>query len=788
MKKTNKLWLALLLTVLVAALIAVGFTAAAEEPTITHSGTHDTNITWTFDSEGTLTVSGEGSLNSSFWASLSQGGVSLFRVRTVVIEDGITSLLNGVFRGFSYIEQLTLPNTLTHLGQGVFSGCVKLKSVVIPDSVVATWGQTFENCRALESVTISSGLKAIESGMFQGCVSLTSVTIPDGVKTIKGAAFNGCTALANVVIPDSVETVGEKAFHNTSWLASQPDGVVYAGKVAYLYKGEMPENTTIDLMEGCKEISKNAFYQCTGLKSITMPDSLKAIGESAFRGCTSLDQVVIPPYVTSISTSAFADCSALETIVLPEDLTGISGYMFHNCAALTGLDVPARVTRIDNTAFLGCDALRSIRVDAENTNYSSDENGLLYNKDQTTLLRFPAGCPLLDFSVSETVRRIESYACYGCKVLKNLTIPDNTVICSYAFNACTALENLVISKEFYEHSPGRLGQVFNGCTALSSITVSPENTMYYSVDNCVIDRDRQTLVLACKTSAIPRDGSVIHADDYAFVSTPENFVVPSFLTYGEYVFVGCTTLRKVVLEPGFTETPGSFLPNSVTAVVIPDSVTKISEYFCASYFSGYNSQPNENFVIYYTGSEEQWNQIEIRNWAESFPNQNIVVANKQFNYQFQSVAATPSTCTAPGYTEGLFCDVADIWVSGHEVLPLADHIPAAAVHENEVAATCTEAGGYDEVIYCTKCPAEISRTHIDVPAPGHAWGEWVVVKQATTDEEGLMRRTCQNDPSHVEEQVIPKLQPQTNAFQQFIEMIKSFFENLTEWIRRLFRW
>ena len=99
----------------------------------------------------------------------------------------------------------------------------------------------------------------------------------------------------------------------------------------------------------------------------------------------------------------------------------------------------------------------------------------------------------------------------------------------------------------------------------------------------------------------------------------------------------------------------------------------------------------------------------------------------------------------------------------------AGYTPGDPVRENEIPAACTAAGGYDEAVFCANCPAELSRTHVETAATGHAWGEWEVIRQATASEEGLMRRTCANDPSHAEEQIIPKLQPQTNAFRQFIQ-------------------
>ena len=280
---------------------------------------------------------------------------------------------------------------------------------------------------------------------------------------------------------------------------------------------------------------------------------------------------------------------------------------------------------------------------------------------------------------------------------------------------------------------------------------------------------------------------------------------------------------SIVILNGITEIGAQTFDGCYRActVTIPASVTRIG------FRAFYEDQPH---VVVYRGTPEQWNQMSKSEDCGVFDgyynylnehaitSQTMTVASAATcirkgyeKYCFvcskcgelydefyektlpvdpdnhvhtTSFPATEATETEHGYTAGVYCDDCKTWVSGHEVV----HTPAAAVHENETAATCTEAGGYDEVVYCTKCDYAFSRNHIDVPAPGHAWGEWVVVKQATTDEEGLMRRTCQNDPTHVEEQVIPKLKPNTTVFQQFMEMIKTFFENLTEWIRRLFRW
>ena len=173
--------------------------------------------------------------------------------------------------------------TVTNNGaNGGYSG-----SVVIPATVTYN-GTTF-------SVT------SIGGEAFCHCRGLRSVTIGNSVTSIGKYAFGGCYYLRSVTIPNSVTYIGRDAFDNTEWYDNQPDGLVYAGLVAYKYKGRMPEGTHIIITDGTKSITSHAFYWCSGLTGVTIPNSVISIDEYAFGGCYYLRSVTIPDSVTTIS-------------------------------------------------------------------------------------------------------------------------------------------------------------------------------------------------------------------------------------------------------------------------------------------------------------------------------------------------------------------------------------------------------------------------------------------------------------------------------------------------------
>ena len=319
---------------------------------------------------------------------------------SIIIPESVTSI---GFRAFLYcrgLTSITIPNSVTSIGSEAFNYCSGLTSITIPESVTSIGDYAFQSCSGLTSITVANGntvydsrgncnaiietsnnalivgckntiipqdVTSIGGAAFSNCIDLTSINIPESVTSIGHSAFHSCSGLTSITIPNSATSIGGNAFFGTPWLNNQPDGMVYAGLVAYCYKGMMPSGTKIVLREGTTAIAADAFY-CSDLTAITIPESVTSIGDYAFANCRSLTSITIPNSVTSIGDYAFSWCSGLTSITIPNSVTSIGDYAFANCRSLTSITIPNSVTNIGDWAFYECDKLTSITIPNSVTN------------------------------------------------------------------------------------------------------------------------------------------------------------------------------------------------------------------------------------------------------------------------------------------------------------------------------------------------------------------------------------------------------------------------------------
>ena len=220
---------------------------------------------------------------------------------SIVIPNSVTNIGSSAFFGCSGLTSIDLPNSVISIGVGAFYNCKSLSSIIIPGSVTTINQGTFEGCSNLTSVDIANGVISIGANAFKDCCSLTSVNIPNTLNSIGDEAFYGCVNLTSITIPNSVFSIGLRAFDKTLWFQNQQDGLVYAGKVAYVWKGEMPENTVVELIDDTKGIASSAFSGCKGLTSITIPENVTYIGYYCINNCDNLITIIclnpIPPII-----------------------------------------------------------------------------------------------------------------------------------------------------------------------------------------------------------------------------------------------------------------------------------------------------------------------------------------------------------------------------------------------------------------------------------------------------------------------------------------------------------
>ncbi len=333
---------------------------------------------------------------------------------SIIIPDGVTSIRDYAFYGCTGLTSITIPESVTSIGKSAFEQCSGLTSITIPEGVTSIGDYAFRECSGLTSITIPESVTSIGNNAFYNCSGLTSLTISEGVTSIGDYAFSECSGLTSITIPESVTSIGGGAFYGTPWYNNQPDGLVYAGKVAYKYKGTMPENTHIELAEGTKGIAGYAFQYCSGLTSITIPDGVTSVGDWAFSDCTSLTSITIPDGVTSVGDWAFFHCSSLTSVSIPEGVTSIGYSAFNGCSSLTSITIPEGVTSIGRYAFLGCSGLTSITIPESVTSIG-----------HSTF----SGCSgLTSVTIPSSVTSIENCAFYKCTSLTSVTALNTTPV------------------------------------------------------------------------------------------------------------------------------------------------------------------------------------------------------------------------------------------------------------------------------------------------------------------------------------------------------------------------
>ena len=422
----------------------------------------------------------------------------------------------------------------------------------------------------------------------------TSVTVT--YKTSSDSGYSGSVAIPSQVTYNSktydVTSIGFSAFYRCTGLTSItiPNSVTSISGSAF---NNCSGLTSVTIPNSVTSIGDYAFEFCSGLTSVTIPNSVTSIGNGAFYGCSGLTSITIPNSVTSIGDRAFYNCSGLTSVTIPNSVTSIGNYAFYDCYGLSSVIIGNSVTSIGQSAFYGCRRLTSVTIPNSVTSIGEyafhDCSGLTsvtIGNSVTSIgdYAFRDCSGLTSVTIPNSVTSIGNWAFYGCSGLTSITIPNSvTNIGESAFRGCSGLTSVTIP-----NSVTSIGSsAFNSCSGLTSLKVEEGNPKYDSRNNCnaIIESSTNTLIAGCKTTTIPN--SVTSIGNYAFdgCSGLTSVTIPNSVTsIGSSAFNGCIGLTSVTIPNSVTSIGSSAFNGCIglTSVTIPNSVTSIG--FAAFYY------------------------------------------------------------------------------------------------------------------------------------------------------------------------------------------------------------
>lgn len=457
-------------------------------------------------------------------------------------------------------DSFSVPDTVSEIGVAALYG-TKITKIILPSSISYIYHHSMSYNENLTSVDMSkcTSLSEIGEMSFSGCTALTEVAFPDTLTSIGAGAFAQCTALSEVTLPESLLKIGQNAFAATGLKKIQiPDSVTdidycafgydedlnaiedfviigASGSAAETYATDTDEDynyennftfvdsANADLIDESAnfETKTNDEYVYTDKDGeiyilsclITTPtieipaeidgNPVTCIYGSAFYG-NQASSIIIPDTVTKIGKIAFADCSSLTEIKLPDSLKQIDNQAFAGCSKLKSIEIPASCETIGEEAFFGCSAIEKFTVQ-KGSEYFCSEDGVLFNKDKTSIIDYPTAKDDKYYKVPESVAEICASAFAGNNFLEHVDISSVITIGDYAFENCSNLSIAKLSPDldtigtcaFYNCTSLLSMRTYNNLTKIGAYAIG------YRYDSSDSENDGDTVI----------DEFIIYADE-----------------------------------------------------------------------------------------------------------------------------------------------------------------------------------------------------------------------------------------------------------------------------------
>ena len=369
-KKNSLTTIISLIATVVAVMLLGGITVFADEVTYPIEGSFGSNITWTLDADGNLTVSGSGAMGSTNYPWLDYSS----SIKTVTIEEGITSIEMSAFSSCGNLTKVTVPDSVKSIGYAAFAGDSNLSEINLPDSITSIGMYAFTST-ALKNVTLPSNLQILTSNLFAGCNSLEYVYIPDSVTEIQQGVFSG-SSIKSVRFPSGLTYIPKSMFATSAIETIELPSTITEIRENAFYNCHLK---SITLPEGVVKLEDRAFGFDSYLETVVLPSTLEYIGNEAFCRTYKLEKITIPGSVKEIGKSAF-ELSGIKSLAFIEggsnDSTQIGSKAFASCNRLKIINFSSTISSVEDDAFNGCSTVDGIVFDFAPDKITWDFSGI----------------------------------------------------------------------------------------------------------------------------------------------------------------------------------------------------------------------------------------------------------------------------------------------------------------------------------------------------------------------------------------------------------------------------